>query len=97
MKTTPADTIPALVGRLRATFLTGKTRCVEYRKNQLKQLYFLVKDNEEAFVDAIGQDLGRPGMETTFAEVIGIENDLATSISQPVSYTHLTLPTTTYV
>ena len=82
MKTTPTDTIPALVGRLRATFLTGKTRCVEYRKNQLKQLYFLVKDNEEAFVDAIGQDLGRPGMETTFAEVIGIENDLATSISQ---------------
>lgn len=78
---TPVDTIPALLEGLRQVFLSGKTRCVKYRKNQLKQLCFLVHDNEQAFVDAIHKDLGRPKMETVFAEIIGIKNDILTTIS----------------
>ena len=81
LSSTPVDTIPALIEDLRRVFLSGKTRCVTYRKNQLKQLCFLVHDNEQAFVDAIYRDLGRPKMETVFAEIIGFKNDILTTIA----------------
>lgn len=81
LTSTPVDTISALIEDLRRVFLSGKTRCVTYRKNQLKQLCFLVHDNEQAFVDAIYRDLGRPKMETVFAEIIGFKNDILTTIA----------------
>ncbi|CAO1624338.1 unnamed protein product [Parajaminaea phylloscopi] len=55
---------------LRAAFLTGKTKSIEYRRNQLKQLAFLLQDNTDAFADAIAKDLGRSKFETVFAEVM---------------------------
>lgn len=84
---TPVDTIPELVEGLRRVFLSGKTRCVKYRRNQLKQLCFLVHDNEQAFVDAIYRDLGRPKMETVFAEILGIKNDILTTIANLNTWT----------
>ena len=81
LTSTPVDTISALIEDLRRVFLSGKTRCVTYRKNQLKQLCFLVHDNEQAFVDAIYRDLRRPKMETVFAEIIGFKNDILTTIA----------------
>lgn len=84
---TPVDTIPKLVEGLRRVFLSGKTRCVKYRRNQLKQLCFLVHDNEQAFVDAIYRDLGRPKMETVFAEILGIKNDILTTIANLNTWT----------
>lgn len=66
---------------LRKTFLTGKTRDLEYRKNQVKQLCFLLKDNQEALVEAIQKDLGRPKMETMFAEVQVMINDCVETVA----------------
>ncbi|KAL4399308.1 aldehyde dehydrogenase (NAD+) [Malassezia pachydermatis] len=81
MKMTPTERIPAIVDGLRAAFLTGKTRSLEYRKKQLKQLYFLVDDNKELFIDSIHKDLGRHSMETTFGEIISIKNEIITAIN----------------
>lgn len=78
---TSKDAIPTIVNGLRMVFLAGKTRSLEYRKNQLKQMYFLVHDNEQAFIDALKKDLGRPKMETVFAEIIGMKNEILTAIS----------------
>ena len=81
VKNTPVEAIPEVVEGLRASFLTGKSRSVEYRKKQLKQLYFLVKENETAFVEAIKNDLGRPPMETEFGEIVSVKNEIADAIS----------------
>jgi acyl-CoA reductase-like NAD-dependent aldehyde dehydrogenase len=65
---------------LRKTFLTGKTRDLEYRKNQLKQLTFLLTENRKDFIDALKKDLGRPTFETEFAEMQAMINDCVEAV-----------------
>ena len=76
LKHTPIEQITLDVEELRASFLSGKTRCVEYRRKQLQQLYYLIQDNETQFIDAINADLGRPAMESDFGEIISIKNEI---------------------
>ncbi|GAA5990771.1 hypothetical protein JCM10908_000008 [Rhodotorula pacifica] len=66
---TPVDQIPALHQQAYSTFLSGKTRSIEYRKRQIKQLGFLIQDNEDKFVRALEQDFGRPRFETITGEL----------------------------
>lgn len=48
---------------LKATFASGKSRPNSYRKYQLLQLAYMVKDNVKLFEDALAADLGRPQTE----------------------------------
>ena len=77
---TPAAEIPGIVQQLRGVFLTGKTRDVAYRKKQLKQFAYMMKENADAFADAINKDLGRPATETQFGEVFTINNEIIETI-----------------
>lgn len=86
LKVTPTERIPNIVADLRAAFLSGKTRSLEYRKKQLKQLAFLVDDNQDKFVEAIRKDLGRPAMETTFAEIFSVKNEIIEAVRQLKSW-----------
>lgn len=43
--TATAD-IPAIVNELRETFYSGKTKDVAWRKDQLKRITYMIKDNE---------------------------------------------------
>ncbi len=61
--------IPAVVARLRATFATGRTRDLEWRRRQLRALESLVVDNEEAIAAALKADLGRQPFEAWLADV----------------------------
>jgi aldehyde dehydrogenase (NAD+) len=61
--------IPAVVAGLRKTFATGRTRSVEWRKQQLQALEKLVVDNEPAIADALAQDLGRKPFEAWLADI----------------------------
>lgn len=79
---TPADEIPKVVSDLRAAFLTGKTRSIEYRKNQLKQLAYMFKDHQEDFVQALEKDLGRSRFETVFAELMGTTNEIVETVQK---------------
>lgn len=54
---------------LRATFRKGVTRPFAWRRHQLLQLARMAQENAEAFADALYADLGRPRMESYFAEV----------------------------
>ncbi len=45
--------IPAVVRRLRETFATGRTRSIEWRKQQLRALERLMVDNEPAIAEAL--------------------------------------------
>jgi aldehyde dehydrogenase (NAD+) len=63
------------VARLRKTFASGRTRSVEWRKQQLLQLQKLVEENEAAIAKALAEDLDRNPVEAFIA-------DVATTISE---------------
>ncbi|KAH6616459.1 Aldehyde/histidinol dehydrogenase [Boeremia exigua] len=69
------DDIDKAVRILRATFRSGRTKDLKYRKWQLKQLYWLVADNHEAIIDALHKDLGRPEFETRL-NIKGMQDDI---------------------
>ncbi|OBI47189.1 aldehyde dehydrogenase family protein [Mycobacterium sp. E796] len=67
----PAQTvdIPATVARLRRTFASGRTRDVEWRRQQLLQLQKLMEENEEAISTALAADLDRNKFESFIADI----------------------------
>ncbi|OBI83739.1 aldehyde dehydrogenase family protein [Mycobacterium sp. 1245805.9] len=67
----PAQTvdIPATVARLRKTFASGRTRDVEWRRQQLLQLQKLMEENEEAISAALAVDLDRNKFESFIADI----------------------------
>jgi len=66
--TTPKPDIPAIVGGLRETFRTGRTRGVEWRKQQLQALEKMMVENEEAIAVAVAEDLDRSPFEAWLAD-----------------------------
>ncbi|KAK0524899.1 hypothetical protein OC835_004428 [Tilletia horrida] len=78
---TSVEAIPQAVEDLRTNFLSGKTRPVLYRKRQLQQLYYLFKDNEQAWIDALKKDLNRPLFESYLAELLGVYNEIAYAVA----------------
>src|ERR1700760_4298407 len=64
----PPD-VAATVARLRQTFATGRTRDIEWRKQQLLQLAKLMEENEDAIAKALAEDLDRNTAEAFIADV----------------------------
>ena len=58
-----------LLDKLRKTYRSGKTRPVEFRKQQLNQLLKGIRDMTPQLVDAIEKDLGRSTFATELAEI----------------------------
>ncbi|KAH9042524.1 NAD-aldehyde dehydrogenase [Lactarius pseudohatsudake] len=69
--TTPVDDIPAVRGRLKDAFKTGRTRPIQFRKQQLLALAYLIKDNIPLFQRALASDLRRSDTETFVLEIGG--------------------------
>src|SRR6201991_260912 len=61
--------VATTVARLRATFATGRTRNLEWRKAQLLALKRLMEENETKIADALEKDLGRSPFEAWLADV----------------------------
>src|SRR5271156_420140 len=57
------------VARLRQTFATGRTRNLDWRKEQLRALKQLMVENETKIADALEKDLGRSPFEAWLAYV----------------------------
>lgn len=53
---------------LRATFNTGRTKSIPWRKWQLKQLWWLVTDNKDRLLDALHEDLNKHSYEAIVTE-----------------------------
>ena len=64
----PVD-VAATVARLRQTFATGRTRDIEWRKQQLLQLQKLMEENEPAIAAALAEDLDRNPFEAFIADI----------------------------
>ncbi|XP_028397604.1 aldehyde dehydrogenase, dimeric NADP-preferring-like [Dendronephthya gigantea] len=58
-----------VVGKLHAAFLSGKTRSLEFRKQQLHQLHKLLSENKDELLDALQEDLRKPLAESILFEV----------------------------
>ncbi len=82
----PAATVPPaeIVDRLRRVFDGGRTRSLDWRRDQLDGLVRLLEREQDRLVDALTADLGRPRLEgwaadvgTTAAEIRHIRHHLA--------------------
>ena len=65
------------VARLRQTFATGRTRNLEWRKEQLRALKQLMVENEAKVADALEKDLGRSPFEAWLADVASTTGEAA--------------------
>jgi aldehyde dehydrogenase (NAD+) len=65
---TPGREVPETVARLRRTFAAGRTRGVEWRKRQLRQLHRMMAENEAAIAGALEEDLDRKPFEAWLAD-----------------------------
>jgi aldehyde dehydrogenase (NAD+) len=66
---TPDLDAGALVGRLRATFATGRTRTLEWRRTQLKAMRKMLTEREPELLAALAADLGKPRLEAWATDV----------------------------
>jgi len=73
---TPVEDITTIHDRLYKTFHAQKTRTLEWRLTQLRKLWWALKDNEDAIVEACRRDLGKSHFETYLTEVGWCLNDI---------------------
>ncbi|KAJ8105899.1 hypothetical protein OPT61_g9899 [Boeremia exigua] len=72
---TPMDGIAPACATARKAFLAHKTRPLEYRKEQLRKLYWGFKDNADLIKEACQKDLGKSEFETYLTEISWVMND----------------------
>ncbi|GKZ21494.1 aldehyde dehydrogenase 3 member H1 [Aspergillus brasiliensis] len=62
------------------SFTTNKTKDVRWRKWQLKQLFWLLDENEDALVAAMSDDLHRHAFESLSYDVSDVKNTILTML-----------------
>jgi len=83
----PALDAPALVARLRATFASGRTRSVGWRRAQLEELRAMLVDREADFLDALASDLAKPRTEAYATEIGFVKNDIDYALHHLAAWT----------
>lgn len=73
---TPLEDIPKKVARCVQGFRSNKTIPLDYRKEQLRNLYYAIADNKEAIHEAMYKDFDRPPFETDLSEVGFVLNEI---------------------
>ncbi|KAL9000595.1 MAG: hypothetical protein Q9169_000888 [Polycauliona sp. 2 TL-2023] len=73
---TAVDNIPAICEGIRNSFNYHKTKPIQFRLLQLRKLYYGIKDNEAAIVEACKKDLGKGVFETYLTEIDWCTNDI---------------------
>ena len=65
-----------VVQKSRDAFLSRKTRSVDWRVNQLKNLLKLYDENEDRIIKALNADLRKPNSESIMLEIEYSRNDV---------------------
>jgi aldehyde dehydrogenase (NAD+) len=63
--------------QLRATFVTGLTRPLDWRREQLDGLVRLLREEAGTLTDAMAADLGKPELEGWLTDVAAVRRDIA--------------------
>lgn len=69
------------ISAARCAFASGTTKNLLFRKQQLKQLYKLLEENEHEFVEALRSDLKKPRFESMMTEVDFVLNDIRSALN----------------
>ncbi|KXJ88125.1 aldehyde dehydrogenase 3H1 [Microdochium bolleyi] len=59
-----------------ATFASGRTKSLAWRRWQLKQAYWLVEDNEDRINEALKKDLNRHRFESMLGDISAVKGDV---------------------
>ena len=78
--TTPEELSDAYT-TLTSTFKTGLTKSLAWRKWQLKQIFWMIYDNEPAIVAALHEDLDRHDFETYFSDIGVLKTEILMHIA----------------
>ncbi|XP_018777663.3 aldehyde dehydrogenase family 3 member B1 isoform X1 [Serinus canaria] len=70
-----------LVSHLRASWLSGKTRPMEYRVAQLEALGRFLDDKKQEILEATELDMGKPSFEAFFSEILLCKNELNVTLN----------------
>lgn len=70
------DEIKSARDTLIQTFKSGKTKDIRWRKWQLKQLWWMINDNEDEILSALSADLGRHELESHLTDLTAIKADI---------------------
>ncbi|XP_061208276.1 aldehyde dehydrogenase family 3 member B1-like [Neopsephotus bourkii] len=70
-----------LVALLRAAWLSGKTRPMEYRVAQLEALGRFLEDKKQEILEATALDVGKPPFEAQLAEILLCKNELHAALN----------------
>ncbi|NWU73571.1 AL3B2 dehydrogenase, partial [Pterocles burchelli] len=70
-----------LVSHLRASWLSGKTRPMEYRVAQLEALGRFLDERKEDILEATARDMGKPSFEAYFSEILLCKNELNNTLN----------------
>jgi aldehyde dehydrogenase (NAD+) len=69
--------VVATIDRLRATFDSGRTTDLGWRKRQLQGVIDLVRENEEQLAAALTADLGKPAFDSWLTELNLVKDEAA--------------------
>ncbi|KAJ9156359.1 Aldehyde dehydrogenase [Pleurostoma richardsiae] len=72
---TPVDEIPQICETVRRAFRTNKTKSLEWRKVQLRKLYWAIEDYTPQLEEALMRDLHKSKFESHVTEIDWIKND----------------------
>ncbi|OSC99243.1 NAD-aldehyde dehydrogenase [Trametes coccinea BRFM310] len=73
---TPLDEIYKIHERTRQAYRSGRAKSIAFRKQQIAQVGYIIKDNEDRFIEASKRDLGRPPQDTIFFDFAGTYIDI---------------------
>lgn len=73
--TTPEE-LSIAYATLTSTFGTGLTKSLAWRRWQLKQIFWMIYDNEPAIAAALHEDLHRHDFESYYADIGGLKKDI---------------------
>lgn len=83
---TPIDRIDQLYRTIVAGHATGLTYSYDWRAHQLKQLFYLLQENESALEQALATDLGRPKLESHALELSVVKVEILDTLKNLKSW-----------
>ncbi len=67
--------VPAAVARLRASFESGRTRPLAWRREQLAAIERMLGERRKEFLQALAADLGKPPLEALAMDLLATKNE----------------------
>lgn len=83
---TSIDEIPKIHQELRNNFSNRITKTLEWRTHQLKQLGYLLQENEQLIEEALAIDLGKPKTESHIGELVGVRHEVLHALKNVKSW-----------